>query len=160
MVGTIVDQEVFEELLRQKFPSLMDHIEYYKLPLAVVTTRWFMCLYIGTLPTETVLRIWDLFFFHGSPVIITTALSLVKMYEDELLQVVSTEKFMSYSAEFGISCFNIESLFRIAFNVVGLLDNRHLNFIRARYWESTKDYLEVENKKRDIYLLERCTHCK
>ena len=66
---------------------------------------------------------------------------------------------MTYSTTFGMNCFNVEVLFRIAFNVVGLMDNRHLNSIRARYWEQTRDYLEDENKKRDIYLLERSTHC-
>ena len=87
MVGTIVDQEVFDDQLRQKFPHIMEHMERYELPLAVVTTKWFMCLFIGSLPTETVLRIWDLFFYHGSPVIITIALSLVKFYEFDLLTI-------------------------------------------------------------------------
>lgn len=160
MIGTIVDQEVFEELLKQKFPNIMDHLESKSLPLAVITTKWFMCLFIGAVPSETLLRIWDLFFFHGSPVIITTALSLIKMYESEIMKVTSTEEFMSYSTTLGMNCYDVDRLFNIAFNVVGLIDNRHLNYIRARYWEATKDYLEDENKKRDFYILERSSHCK
>src|SRR3990167_918623 len=141
MIGTLVDQEVFEELLKQKLPKISSHLKKYHLPLAVISTKWFLCMFLGALPTETTLRIWDLFFFHGSPIIIMMALSVIKLYELDLLKIGSTEQFMNFTSVIGKLCFDADHLINIAFDTIGIIDIRHLNYIRVRYWSSTKDHL-------------------
>ena len=87
MIGSVVDIKVLEEFISEKSPKLHQHITQYNFPLSMISTKWFMCLFIGSFPTETLLRIWDLFFLIGSPIIFSIALSLMKRFEDELISI-------------------------------------------------------------------------
>ena len=68
-------------------------------PISLCTTSWFMSLFIGTLPIETVLRTWDVLFYEGSRTLFRVALTIFKLGEQrikdvndpmELFQVVQT----------------------------------------------------------------------
>ncbi|KAJ3194216.1 hypothetical protein HK101_003239, partial [Irineochytrium annulatum] len=54
-------------------------------PLSMVTTSWFMTLFVNDLPVETVLRVWDNFFFQGEKVLMRVTLTLIKIHEDQVL---------------------------------------------------------------------------
>jgi TBC1 domain family member 6 len=56
-------------------------------PVSLVTTPWFMSLFIGTLPIESVLRVWDLLFYDGSPSIFRAALAIFRLGESEISRV-------------------------------------------------------------------------
>lgn len=68
MTGLITDIAVLRELLNQRVPEVCQHLEKYGLPCAVITTKWFICIFAEVLPIETVLRIWDCLFLEGSKV--------------------------------------------------------------------------------------------
>ncbi|ODV88539.1 hypothetical protein CANCADRAFT_32108 [Tortispora caseinolytica NRRL Y-17796] len=53
-------------------------------PITLSTTSWFMSGFIGTLPFESVVRIWDCFFYEGSKVFFRIALTILKLCEPEL----------------------------------------------------------------------------
>lgn len=65
MTGLIIDIEVLKELLNKRAPQINQCLERFGLPLAVVTTKWLICLFAEVLPIETVLRIWDCLFLEG-----------------------------------------------------------------------------------------------
>ncbi|KAJ3290594.1 hypothetical protein HDU79_003122 [Rhizoclosmatium sp. JEL0117] len=54
-------------------------------PLSLVTTSWFMTVFINVLPIETVLRVWDCFIYQGEKVLMRVTLTLLKIHEDEVL---------------------------------------------------------------------------
>ncbi|XP_021930020.1 growth hormone-regulated TBC protein 1-like isoform X1 [Zootermopsis nevadensis] len=102
MDGVITDIEVLEELVRLKVPEVHQHVSSIGLPWAVVTTKWFICLFAEVLPVEvcvlrmtalgdlietwTVLRIWDCLFYEGSKIIFRVCLTLIKRNKVSLLQ--------------------------------------------------------------------------
>lgn len=57
-------------------------------PISLCTTSWFMSLFIGTLPIETVLRVWDVLFYEGSRTLFRVALTIFKLGEQRI-KVVS-----------------------------------------------------------------------
>lgn len=68
-------------------------------PIGLCTTSWFMSMFIGTLPIESVLRVWDVVFYEGSKMLFRIALAIFKVGEQrikdvndstELFQVVQT----------------------------------------------------------------------
>lgn len=65
MTGLLVDFDLFEERLGLMWPKLGQHLREIKFNLPVVLSKWFLCLFFGTLPTETSLHVWDLFFLEG-----------------------------------------------------------------------------------------------
>lgn len=56
-------------------------------PITLCTTAWFMSCFIGTLPIESTLRVWDSFFFEGSKTLFRIALTVFKVGEQEIKAV-------------------------------------------------------------------------
>ncbi|KAJ4399610.1 hypothetical protein N0V85_005971 [Neurospora sp. IMI 360204] len=55
--------------------------------ITLCMTAWFMSCFIGTLPIETVLRVWDVFFYEGSRTLFRIALTIFKLGENEIKAV-------------------------------------------------------------------------
>ncbi|KAK0637009.1 rab-GTPase-TBC domain-containing protein, partial [Bombardia bombarda] len=55
--------------------------------ITLCMTAWFMSCFIGTLPMETVLRVWDVFFYEGSRTLFRIALTIFKLAEPEIKAV-------------------------------------------------------------------------
>ncbi|SPO04044.1 uncharacterized protein DNG_06727 [Cephalotrichum gorgonifer] len=56
-------------------------------PITITMAAWFMSCYIGTLPIETTLRVWDVFFYEGSKTLFRVALAVLKAGEDDIRAV-------------------------------------------------------------------------
>ena len=56
-------------------------------PISLCTTSWFMSLFIGTLPIETVLRVWDVLLYEGSRTLFRVALTIFKLGEQRIKDV-------------------------------------------------------------------------
>ncbi len=56
-------------------------------PISLCTTSWFMSLFIGTLPIESVLRVWDVLFYEGSRTLFRVALTIFKLGEQRIKAV-------------------------------------------------------------------------
>jgi hypothetical protein len=95
--GVNIDQGVLMLCVRESLPELWSkvgvnfegqHYENFltKLPpITLCTASWFMSGFIGILPTETVLRVWDCFFFEDSKIFFRVALTILKLSEAEIL---------------------------------------------------------------------------
>ncbi|KAE8702569.1 putative plastid-lipid-associated protein 12 [Hibiscus syriacus] len=97
MIESQVDQLVFEELVLERFPKFVNHLDHLGVQVAWVTAPWFLSIFMNMLPWEsgqipdgfvliTVLRIWDVFLFEGNRVMLfRTALALIEFYGPALL---------------------------------------------------------------------------
>ena len=62
--------------------------EALRLPtVSLATTAWFMSLFVGTLPIESVLRVWDCLFFEGSKTLFRIALAIFKFGQPQICGV-------------------------------------------------------------------------
>ncbi|KAJ4377817.1 hypothetical protein N0V83_000647 [Neocucurbitaria cava] len=52
--------------------------------VALSCTSWFMSIFVGVLPIETVLRVWDAFLFEGPRALYRYALAIFKLGEPEI----------------------------------------------------------------------------
>ncbi|KAE8731057.1 Run and tbc1 domain containing 3 [Hibiscus syriacus] len=81
MIESQVDQLVFEELMRERFPRLVNHLDYLGVQVEWISTPWFLSIFVNILPWESVLRIWDVILFEGSRVMLfRTALALMELH--------------------------------------------------------------------------------
>ncbi|KAH9612910.1 hypothetical protein KSS87_001762 [Heliosperma pusillum] len=86
MIECQVDQQVFEELVRERFPKLVNHLDYLGVQVAWVTGPWFLSIFMNMLPWESVLRVWDVLLFEGNRVMLfQTALALMELYGPALV---------------------------------------------------------------------------
>lgn len=92
--GANVDLWVLMSALKDNLPGLWPKIgngddvvgrhDVRLPPISLCTTSWFMSLFIGTLPVESVLRVWDVLFYEGSRTIFRTAIAVFKLGEDRI----------------------------------------------------------------------------
>lgn len=54
MAGLITDIDVLGQLILIKEPEIYKHLQGIGVPLAAITTKWFVCLYAEVLPTEVI----------------------------------------------------------------------------------------------------------
>ncbi|KAI8065074.1 rab-GTPase-TBC domain-containing protein [Thamnidium elegans] len=99
MEGANIDQNVLMILISERYPQLWNRISGGKtfweceedgtgMPTcSLVTSHWFLTLYINILPTESVLRVWDCLFYDGQKVLFRIALGIFKLNESEILAV-------------------------------------------------------------------------
>lgn len=72
---------MFKELVDEGFPRLSSHLEGHGVNVASVSTNWFLCIFVNSLPLESCLRVWDIFFLECcSSVLFRVALALVDIY--------------------------------------------------------------------------------
>ncbi|XP_055800634.1 uncharacterized protein LOC129870076 [Solanum dulcamara] len=86
MIECQVDQLVLDVLVREKFPKLVNHLDYLGVQVAWVTGPWFLSIFMNMLPWESVLRVWDVLLFEGNRVMLFhTALALMELYGPALV---------------------------------------------------------------------------
>ncbi|CUS22816.1 LAQU0S07e00738g1_1 [Lachancea quebecensis] len=93
--GVNVDQGVLMLCVKEYLPDFWQRIiskeqsrtnEFlYKLPpITLCTASWFMSCFVGVVPIETTLRIWDCLFYEESHILFKISLSVIKICEQEL----------------------------------------------------------------------------
>ncbi|KAJ5103505.1 hypothetical protein N7532_004034 [Penicillium argentinense] len=103
--GANIDLWILMVLLRDSMPGIYSKIASMggtqptrgKLPPLTVNSRlpditlgltnWLMSVFIGTLPLETTLRVWDIFFYEGSKTFFRVSLAIFKACERDILAV-------------------------------------------------------------------------
>ncbi|KAI9498622.1 rab-GTPase-TBC domain-containing protein [Zychaea mexicana] len=95
MEGAHIDQTVLMMMVYERLPGVWNKIgngkcfwecvESEGLPsITLVTSHWFLTLFINILPVETVLRVWDSLYIEGSKVLFRVALTIIKMNEKRI----------------------------------------------------------------------------
>ncbi|KAI8645446.1 rab-GTPase-TBC domain-containing protein [Parasitella parasitica] len=106
MEGANIEQTVLMMMLYEKMPGIWTKMASKKCfweceqkeelpPITLLTSHWFLTLFINILPVETVLRIWDCFFVgEGCKVLYQVALTIFKLNEQRIRNATdSTETF-------------------------------------------------------------------
>jgi hypothetical protein len=96
--GANIDIAVLMTSIRETLPTIWTKLDdkpttpaagaITRLPtVSLATTAWFMSLFVGTLPIECVLRVWDCLFFEGSKTLFRVALAIFKCGETAIKAV-------------------------------------------------------------------------
>lgn len=149
MIGTIVDQRIFENLMEERAPAIKSHLEKIGVPLAMITLPWFMCLFIGDFPLELSLRILDCFFYEGPNVLFAFALSCFKINEELILESTDGPTIVK---ELKSTKYDCEKFVELALEQFKLIAVEKIN--QKRNEHRFKAIKEMENKTRNGLLRE------
>ncbi|KAG2463671.1 TBC8B protein, partial [Polypterus senegalus] len=84
IIGALVDQAVFEELIRDRLPQLTEHMTDMTF-FSSVSLSWFLTLFISVLPIESAVNVVDCFFYDGIKAILQLGLAVLDYNMDRLL---------------------------------------------------------------------------
>ncbi|KAK2147388.1 hypothetical protein LSH36_555g00001 [Paralvinella palmiformis] len=141
MLGVQTDQEVLGELVKERMPDVTRMLDAVGVAWALVSTKWFICLYCDVLPTETVLRLWDCIFYEGSKVLFRVGITLVKHNRAKILNCRSFPEVVNIFKEstndkFVINC---HQFIQAIFSEPGSLSRSHIDELREQCQQRVVD---------------------
>ena len=66
-------------LISTFLPDLASLLEQHDIELSLITLNWFLTVFASVVHVRILLRVWDLFFYHGSLVVFQVALGMLRM---------------------------------------------------------------------------------
>lgn len=84
LLGALVDQAVFEDLIREHLPQLVEHMTDLSF-FSSVSLSWFLTLFISVLPIESAVNVVDCFFYDGIKAILRIGLAVLDYNMDALI---------------------------------------------------------------------------
>jgi TBC1 domain family member 6 len=131
--GANIDIAVLMACIKDSMPPIWDRLDdkgggliadataqSLRLPtVSLATTAWFMSLFVGTLPIESVLRVWDCLFFEGSKTLFRVALAIFKAGESQILAVNDPMEIFQVVQTIPRRMLDINSLMECAFGRTG-----------------------------------------
>ena len=85
MTGIRVEQTVFGSFVREISPQVHAHFSELGVPLEMLSTQWFLCLFVNVLPAATLLRVWDVMMWEGPSVLLRAGAALLHYYREAVL---------------------------------------------------------------------------
>ncbi|XP_047325829.1 TBC1 domain family member 8B-like [Impatiens glandulifera] len=147
MIESQVDQLVLEELVRERFPKLVHHLDYLGVQIAWVTGPWFLSIFMNVLPWECVLRIWDVLLFEGNRVILfRITLALMELYGPALVTTKDAGDAVTLLQSMAGSTFDSSQLVLTACMGYQNVNESRLNELRNNHRPAVRATLEERSK--------------
>ena len=87
MAGLRADTPLLAELVGRTMPQLASHFSDLEVPLEILGSQWFLCMYANVLPTASLLRVWDSALAGGGvESLVSAALATLRRHEARLRQ--------------------------------------------------------------------------
>lgn len=72
-------------MLKDNFPLVASHVEDLGFDASFATFNWYLSLFVNTMPLETCLRVWDVFFLErNASVLFRVSLALIDTFQEVL----------------------------------------------------------------------------
>ncbi|XP_061452009.1 TBC1 domain family member 2B isoform X2 [Rhineura floridana] len=158
LLGSQVDQRVFKDLMSEKLPRLQAHFEQYRVDYLLITFNWFLVVFVDSVVSDVLFKIWDSFLYEGPKVIFRFALALFKYKEEEILKLQDSMSIFKYLRYFTRTVLDARKLISVAFGDLNPFPLRQIRNRRAYHLEKVRlELMELEAIRED-FLRERETN--
>ncbi|XP_071437345.1 TBC1 domain family member 2A isoform X1 [Pithys albifrons albifrons] len=155
LITSQVDQRVFKDFLSEKLPRLMTHFEQYQIDVSLITFNWFLVVFVDSLVSDILLRVWDAFLYEGTKVIFRYALAIFKYNEEEILRIHDGVEIYQYLRFFTRMIMDGRKLMNIAFNDLNPFPMKLLRNRRSMHREELEAELCELEQIKAAYVKER-----
>uniref|UniRef100_A0A8B9G5X0 TBC1 domain family member 2 n=1 Tax=Amazona collaria TaxID=241587 RepID=A0A8B9G5X0_9PSIT len=155
LITSQVDQRVFRDFLSEKLPRLMAHFEHYRIDVSLITFNWFLVVFVDSLVSDILLRVWDAFLYEGTKVIFRYALAIFKYNEEEILRIHDSVEIYQYLRFFTRMIMDGRKLMSIAFNDLNPFPMKLLKNRRSMHREELEAELCELEQIKAAYVKER-----
>ncbi|ODV85087.1 hypothetical protein CANARDRAFT_199619 [[Candida] arabinofermentans NRRL YB-2248] len=164
MYGVLLDQKVFEGLLKKTIPMLSDHFAKHDIQLSIVSLPWFLSFYLNSMPLIYAFRIIDMLLLHGSKVLFQVALAILKTNGEQLMNceddgecIAVFKDYFTSLDEPEISLVNkdrmrtkFDNLWEVAFREFSVVDDKIVAQYRAKFKGEVFQGIEIFVKRAEI----------
>ncbi|XP_058263498.1 TBC1 domain family member 2B [Hemibagrus wyckioides] len=157
LLGSQVDQRVFKDLMSEKLPRLHAHFEQYKVDFSLITFNWFLVVFVDSVVSDILFKIWDAFLYEGPKIIFRFALALFKCKEEEFLKLQDPMAIFKYLRYFTRTILDARKLINMAFVDMNPFPLRQIQNRRTFHLEKVRLELTELEAIRQTFLRERDT---
>ncbi|XP_061531886.1 TBC1 domain family member 2B [Phycodurus eques] len=157
LLGSQVDQRVFKDLMSEKLPRLHAHFEQHKVDFSLITFNWFLVVFVDSVVSDILFKIWDAFLYEGPKIMFRFALALFKCKEEEFLKLQDSTTIFKYLRYFTRTILDSRKLMNIAFVDMNPFPMRQIQNRRAFHLEKVRLELTELEAIRQTFLRERET---
>ncbi|XP_061678740.1 TBC1 domain family member 2B [Syngnathoides biaculeatus] len=157
LLGSQVDQRVFKDLMSEKLPRLHAHFEQHKVDFSLITFNWFLVVFVDSVVSDILFKIWDAFLYEGPKIMFRYALALFKYKEEEFLKLQDSTTIFKYLRYFTRTILDSRKLMNIAFVDMNPFPMRQIQNRRAFHLEKVRLELTELEAIRQTFLRERET---
>ncbi|XP_031547618.1 TBC1 domain family member 2B isoform X4 [Vicugna pacos] len=157
LLGSQVDQRVFRDLMSEKLPRLHAHFEQYRVDYTLITFNWFLVVFVDSVVSDILFKIWDSFLYEGPKVIFRFALALFKYKEEEILKLQDSMSIFKYLRYFTRTILDARKLISISFGDLNPFPLRQIRNRRTYHLEKVRLELTELEAIREDFLRERDT---
>ncbi|MBN3314061.1 TBD2B protein, partial [Atractosteus spatula] len=158
LLGSQVDQRVFKDLMSEKLPRLHAHFEHYKVDFSLITFNWFLVVFVDSVVSDILFKIWDSFLYEGPKIIFRFALALFKYKEEEILKKQDSMAIFKYLRSFTRAILDARKLMNMAFVDMNPFPLRQIQNRRTFHLEKVRLELTELEAIRQNFLRERETN--
>ncbi|EFA78179.1 RabGAP/TBC domain-containing protein [Heterostelium album PN500] len=145
MLGAQIDQQVFNDLLCDMFPDLMNHFKRIGVVIQILTIEWFLCLFSTILPVQFALIIWDNLFVRGNNA-------------KQILNTIRYVEYLSISNSFAVVTFLFNNTQQTSPKRIGVVMSRKkIQDLKLKHWQITKKQVKDNEEQKDIKYLMKFT---
>lgn len=155
LLGSQVDQRVFKDLMYEKLPRLHAHFEHYKVDFSLITFNWFLVVFVDSVVSDILFKIWDSFLYEGPKIIFRFALALFKYKEEEFLKLQDPMTIFKYLRYFTRTILDARKLMAMAFVDMNPFPLRQIQNRRTFHLEKVRLELTELEAIRQTFLRER-----
>ncbi|KAG9281010.1 TBC1 domain family member 2B [Astyanax mexicanus] len=157
LLGSQVDQRVFKDLMNEKLPRLHAHFEQYKVDFSLITFNWFLVVFVDSVVSDILFKIWDAFLYEGPKIIFRFALALFKCKEEDFLKLQDAMAIFKYLRYFTQTILDARKLMNMAFVDMNPFPLRQIQNRRTFHLEKVRLELTELEAIRQTFLRERET---
>ncbi|XP_044923263.1 TBC1 domain family member 2B isoform X2 [Mustela putorius furo] len=155
LLGSQVDQRVFRDLMSEKLPRVHAHLEQHGVDYTLITFNWFLVVFVDSVVSDVLFKIWDSFLYEGPKVIFRFALALFKYKEEEILKLQDPMSMFKYLRYFTRTILDARKLISISFGDLNPFPLRQIRNRRSYHLEKVRLELTELEAIREDFLRER-----
>eukprot|EP00730_Choanoeca_flexa_P016122 TRINITY_DN7556_c0_g1_i1.p1 TRINITY_DN7556_c0_g1~~TRINITY_DN7556_c0_g1_i1.p1 ORF type:complete len:891 (+),score=161.21 TRINITY_DN7556_c0_g1_i1:126-2798(+) len=145
MLGSHIDLRIFSDLVDVQLPQLSQHFKDMQFDLKATSFSWFFTAFVGTLPTECVMRIWDAFLAEGRVVLFRYGLAVLRCHADKLLAIDDLLALHTYMRTDLQHYSDVNRLTELAFNIPNMNVDTFIQSRQIQYRKQCTQDLAADN---------------
>jgi len=145
MVESQATQLVFKQLVKERLPRVAAHLDDMCMDVTISSCRWFLCLYVGCMPSATVNLIWERFIKGdgGMALMVQVALALLALREEEILAEHNPGKMVPLIEQIAADAADGEALIREVTEGRGEVQPEFMHALREAMRVQVKNEVEA-----------------
>ena len=169
MYGVLLDQKVFEALVKKTIPAVGDHFVKHDIQLSIVSLPWFLSFFLNTMPLVFAFRVIDAFFYNGPKTLFQVALAIIKVNSEKLLDCSDDGECIAVFKDYFTSLDEVQPsherlkrqfdiLWEVAFNEFHVVDDKVLQKNRNAFKNEVFQGIDLFVKRAEIRNLPKTVH--